>query len=194
MLTALVLGYEVTGKVATAVNSGANRGWHTTPVFGSIGAAAACGKLLRLDVARLQMALGIAASMAGGLLANAGTMTKPLHAGQGARSGVVSAMLAKEGYTANAGILEAHGGFYDVFFGEGNSDLWRVTATLGNPYGFDGMEEADLSWGERIREFYLTRARGGTGLITTWWGLISQKLEPSFTRRFFDLHSDSYLE
>ncbi len=62
------------------------------------------------------------------------------------------------------------------------------------PMGLMGMEEVDLSWGERIREFYLTRARGGTGLITTWWGLISQKLEPSFTRRFFDLHSDSHLE
>ncbi len=134
VLTALVLGYEVTGKISTAVNSTANAGWHNVSLFGGLGSAAACGKILRLNERQLRMALGIAASTAGGLMANFGTMTKPLHAGQGASNGVVAAMLAQEGFTANTDVMEAYRGFYNVFFGERNYDPWRVTATLGNPY------------------------------------------------------------
>ena len=64
------------------------------------------------------MALGIAASMASGIVGNFGTMTKPLHVGLGARNGVLAAKLAQSGYTANAQAIETGMGFYNVFHGE----------------------------------------------------------------------------
>jgi 2-methylcitrate dehydratase PrpD len=61
------------------------------------------------------MALGIGASLAGGLLQNFGTMTKPLHAGNSARNGVVAAQLAQRGFTGNASIMEGKLGFCSMF-------------------------------------------------------------------------------
>jgi 2-methylcitrate dehydratase PrpD len=61
------------------------------------------------------MALGVAASMAGGIVANFGTMTKPLHVALGARNGVLAAKLAQSGYTANAKAIEGGFGFYKNF-------------------------------------------------------------------------------
>jgi 2-methylcitrate dehydratase PrpD len=64
------------------------RGWHCTSSIGTLGAAAAAARLLRLDAASTVHALGIATSMAGGLKENMGSMVKPLHAGMAARNGV----------------------------------------------------------------------------------------------------------
>ncbi len=63
------------------------------------------------------MALGITASMASGVVANFGTMTKPLHVGLGARNGVLAAKLAQGGFTANAKAIEAGVGFYQTLHG-----------------------------------------------------------------------------
>ncbi len=61
------------------------------------------------------------------------------------------------------------------------------------PMNVGRMCDADDSWGERIQEYYAARARGGTGLITTMWAPVSQKLEPA-TKGYLNLHSDSHLE
>src|SRR5437773_10316326 len=61
------------------------------------------------------MALGMAPSMASRIVANFGTMTKPLHVGLGARNGVLAAKLAQVGYTANPKAIESGFGFYQVF-------------------------------------------------------------------------------
>ena len=53
------------------------------------------------------MALGLAASLASGLKANFGTMTKPLHVGHSARNGLFAALMVREGFTANPAALEA---------------------------------------------------------------------------------------
>ena len=107
LIEAYVAGFEVTGKLAHSLRDSAHDGWHAPSTLGSFGATAACGKLLGLSAARLEMALGIAASMAGGIVANFGTMTKPLHVGFGARNGVLAAKLAQGGYTANAKAIES---------------------------------------------------------------------------------------
>jgi 2-methylcitrate dehydratase PrpD len=75
---------------------------------------AACGKLLGLNPGQVEMALGLSASMAGGVVANYGTMTKPLHVGLGARNGVLAAKLAQSGFTANGKAIESGFGFYQV--------------------------------------------------------------------------------
>jgi 2-methylcitrate dehydratase PrpD len=84
-------------------------------VIGSFGAAAGVGWLLGLSAEQLRTALGIAASMTGGLRANFGTMTKPLHAGLAARNGLMAAQLAQAGWSANQNILETKKGFFEAF-------------------------------------------------------------------------------
>ena len=114
MIEAYVAGFEVTAKLVQSLRDSGHDGWHAPSTLGSFGASAACGKLLGLDAVQMQMALGITASMASGIVANFGTMTKPLHVGLGARNGVLAAKLARGGYTANAKAIEGGFGFYQV--------------------------------------------------------------------------------
>jgi len=114
IIEAYVAGFEVTAKLVHSLRDSAHEGWHAPSTLGSFGAAAACSKLLGLDAAKTQMALGITASMASGIVANFGTMTKPLHVGLGARNGVLAAKLAAGGYTANSKAIEGGFGFYSV--------------------------------------------------------------------------------
>jgi 2-methylcitrate dehydratase PrpD len=116
LIDAYIVGFEFFGKLGRALNTQHyKRGWHTTGTFGALAAAAAAARLLGLDEQRTTMALGIAASSASGLRASFGSMTKPLHAGQAARNGVLAALMAKEGYTASAQAIEHRYGYLGVF-------------------------------------------------------------------------------
>lgn len=118
IVAAYVAGVEIATKVGRAVNmEHYNRGWHTTPTLGCLGAAAASANLLRLDAAATTTTLAIAASMAAGLVANFGTQTKPVHAGFAAQNGVLAALLARSGVSANPAAMEASTGFFDLFCG-----------------------------------------------------------------------------
>src|SRR3546814_11513182 len=88
-----------------------DRGWHITGSTGMFGAAAGCARLLKLDVEHTAMALGIAASQPTGLREQFGTMAKPMHPGAAARAGMMSALLARHGFTASDRALEAPRGF-----------------------------------------------------------------------------------
>ena len=145
MIEAYVAGYETTGKLAHSLRDSAHEGWHAPSTLGSFGAAAACAKLLGLSAAQVEMALGIAASMAGGVVANFGTMTKPLHVGLGARNGVLAAKLAQGGFTANAKAIEAGMGFYRVLH-EGTPIHEAAIDELGRSYAL-------LSDGLRIKPY-----------------------------------------
>ena len=112
LLTAYIAGYETWGELAGRdADKHHGKGWHPTAVFGTIGAAAAAASLARLDVDRTVNALGIAASMASGLVANFGSMTKPFHAGRAAANGILAAQLAAAGMTASPDALEHRSGF-----------------------------------------------------------------------------------
>lgn len=110
------------------------RGWHETGVVGTIGAVAAASKMLRLDVDTTTMAIGIAASLAGGLMANFGTSTKSLHAGNAARNGVLAATLASNGFTADPQILTARRGFVEAVSYPETRDMARVAESLRSWY------------------------------------------------------------
>jgi 2-methylcitrate dehydratase PrpD len=132
-LTAYVFGVEVECKIASAVSlAHYDHGWHATAVLGVFGAASAASWLLGLDPEQIRTAIGIAASMTGGLRANFGTMTKPLHAGLAARNGVMAARLAEAGWSANQDILETKKGFFEVF---GCGPVGELN--LGKPFHFD---------------------------------------------------------
>jgi 2-methylcitrate dehydratase PrpD len=122
---AYVIGLEVFGRLGRALNTYHYRsGWHATSTFGSIAAAAAGARMLKLDVDRTRHALAIGGSASSGLRANFGTMTKPLHAGYAARNGVLAAQLAAEGFTANENILGADFGFAKTFNQNGEHIQW----------------------------------------------------------------------
>lgn len=135
IIAAYILGLEVEGKLALhadfkLMQSRLNhQSW-----YGSIGAAAACAKLLRLDVAKTRMALGIAANFACGLSANHGSMAAAAGAGNACRNGVVAALQAEERFTANPDIIEVKNGFYDTLVGPGHYDPERMAKSLGDPF------------------------------------------------------------
>lgn len=134
LLKAYVLGLEAIAKLASNCPNVQDRGFHATPVWGSLGATFACASLLKLDVARTKTALGIAASAAGGIHRQQGSMVKPFHAGNAARNGAEAALLAQAGFTADAAILEAPRGFCDTFFGPGKCNYEKMIENVGKPY------------------------------------------------------------
>lgn len=130
---AYVIGLEVFGRLGRALNTQHYRsGWHATSTFGSIAAAAAGARLLKLDVGRTRHALAIGGSASSGLRANFGTMTKPLHAGYAARNGVLAAQLAYEGFTATDDILNADFGFARTFNQDGEHIRWAELRRWGD--------------------------------------------------------------
>jgi 2-methylcitrate dehydratase PrpD len=134
LLKAYALGIEVLTKIAANAPNVQDRGFHSTPVLGSIGAAVACASLMRLDPEKIKATLGITGSGAGGIHRQQGSMVKPFHAANAARNAVEAALLAEKGFTADAAIIEAPRGFCDTFFGPGTCDYERMIADLGRPY------------------------------------------------------------
>ncbi len=135
VLDAYVIGFEVAANLSAASQYvQTERGFHSTVLFGTMGATAAAARLLGLDVEQTVMALGIAGSMPAGVVQNFGTMVKPLHAGMAARNGVLAALLARKGYMGTDRIFESKLGFFATYVGEGNYDLDKAVAGLGNPF------------------------------------------------------------
>jgi 2-methylcitrate dehydratase PrpD len=134
LLKAYALGIEILTKIAANAPNVQDRGFHSTPVLGSIGAAIACASLMRLDPEKIKAALGIAASGAGGIHRQQGSMVKPFHAANAARNGVEAGLLAEKGFTADAAIIEAPRGFCDTFFGPGTCNYEKMITDLGQPY------------------------------------------------------------
>ncbi len=146
ILTAYVLGVEVWSKVATQMPMLHMKGWHPTAVFGTLGAGMAAAKLLKLNVEQTMMALGLAGSQAAGVVQNFGTFTKSFHVGNAARSGILAALLVKDGYTATQDILEGHVGFPVAFFGGQKVNVAGMAENLGHPY-------AVVSPGVNVKKF-----------------------------------------
>ncbi|WP_116083591.1 MmgE/PrpD family protein [Tropicimonas sp. IMCC34011] len=127
VITAYAAGVETEIRLARAVHwHHYDKGWHPTATLGTIAAAGACARLMKLDEDATATALSIAASQSAGLKANFGTMTKPLHIGNCARAGLLSALLARQGYTASARAFEHDQGFFEVFNGAGNYDAEKL--------------------------------------------------------------------
>jgi 2-methylcitrate dehydratase PrpD len=135
LLNAFVLGFEVECKLGRAIGEPHYAlGWHATATLGTIGAAAACSRLMRLNEAHTQAALGVAASLTSGLQQNFGTMTKPLHAGLAARNGITAVTLAARGFTAHARAIEGPSGFLHAMSGGAEIDPTAAVRGLGDPW------------------------------------------------------------
>jgi 2-methylcitrate dehydratase PrpD len=117
--SAVIAGYEVTLRVGAALNpaSSYERGFHPTAICGTLGAAAASARLLRLSPEQTNMALGIAGSMAAGSMAylDDGAWTKRLHPGWACHAGIMAARLAAADFVGPANILESPFGFLHAY-------------------------------------------------------------------------------
>jgi 2-methylcitrate dehydratase PrpD len=137
ILEAVVIGFEIQGKMGLATTPASHeKGWCSISLHGTMGAAVTAAKMLGLDVYKTRMAIGIAASQAGGLMRHVGTMAHLLEGGLGCRNGILAAVLAKMGLTASDDILDGRSNFWEVYVGEGRYDPERMVKDLGNPFYF----------------------------------------------------------
>ncbi len=119
LITAYCLGVEAYAKIGLMSRDAflGGRRWEWTGVLGAMGSAAAVAKLLELDESKINMSLGIEASLACGMIRNFGSMAGHLHAGNAARNGIEAGFLAQKGFTAHEDIIEAPYGYYNTFTG-----------------------------------------------------------------------------
>lgn len=111
MLTSIVAGYETEIRTAEAVMPDHTRFWHATSTCGTFGAVVSASLLLGLSPDQIELAIGLASTQAAGLTAAFGTMSQALHPGKAAFTGILSATLAKEGFTSPYGTMEDPKGF-----------------------------------------------------------------------------------
>src|SRR6202040_1643743 len=117
-LTGIAVGVEVLCRLSLVVPKAVHRaGFHPTAIFGAMGAAAGVGAALGLNAEQIVDALGIAGSMAGGIIEYLaeGAWTKRLHAGWAAQSGVRAALLARAGFVGPRTVLEGVHGLFHGF-------------------------------------------------------------------------------
>lgn len=139
VLAAYVAGFEVVSRLARSMPQLSTHGhWHATSSFGTVGAAACCARLAGLDPGATRNALGIAASMASGMVWNFATMTKPLHSGLAAQNGVLAARLAGQGFTSSPAALEEGKGLLDCF-GRGLDCDAAPFESLGRTFDLTGI-------------------------------------------------------
>jgi 2-methylcitrate dehydratase PrpD len=133
LMNALVLGCEIECRMGNAVYpEHYAMGWHITGTTGVFGAAAATGRLLKLDEQHMAWALGLAASQPVGLKVQFGSDTKSFHPGRAAQNGMVSALLAQQRYTASEVAIEGFDGWGQAL--STRHDWSEVTDGLGQRY------------------------------------------------------------
>lgn len=134
----ILTGYEIYIRVSNAVQPSAlQRGFHGTGVVGAVAASAACAKLLGLDADKTCQAISYGAVQASGLfeVSESGQMTKPVNPANACRTGVISALMAREGIHAPIHPFEGVKGFYKAF--SGNPHVEEITSGLGGPLLID---------------------------------------------------------
>ena len=132
LLAAYQAGFEVWAElIYREPDPHFTKGWHPTAVFGTIAATAAIACLHGLDVERTITALGLAASSAGGVIANFGTMAKPWHAGKAAAAGIECVRLAMAGMSATDDGIGHANGFLAAISPRGRVRLDPATPELG---------------------------------------------------------------
>jgi 2-methylcitrate dehydratase PrpD len=125
LLVSFVAGYELEARLGQALAPGHyDRGWHATSTLGTFGAAAAAGRLLRLDPERMATALNLAGTQAGGVRAVFGGMAKHVQCGKAALNGLLAALWAEAGLTAGADTLAHPSGFAVASTGAATPIAW----------------------------------------------------------------------
>ncbi len=138
-LRAVIVGYEISTRIAQAMGRAHYKYWHNTGTIGCFGAAGAAAELIGLDRRRFAHALATVATFSAGLQQafRTDSMSKPMHAGRAAEAGVTAALAAGEGMTGSLDIMEGEAG-YGRAMGEA-PDWQRALATLGEEFNITRM-------------------------------------------------------
>jgi len=135
LVAAVCIGLEVFERMSLSGRQHEHvlraRGFHPTSLYGCSAAAAAAGSIVKLNPAQMAVAIGLAAANAGGLTQHFGTWGKGIHAGNAARAGVTSVLLAQKDYFADPDGIDGDYGFFAAFHGPGNYNLDKVADGLG---------------------------------------------------------------
>jgi 2-methylcitrate dehydratase PrpD len=173
-VVAVTLGLDVACRLALAAT--VDRGWHRTAAFGIFGATAAAGKLLGLNVEQMVNAFGIAYSQAAGTRQCIldGALTKRFQAGQAASGGVLSALLAREGFTGAREVFAGRFGFFPMYqpdgynlgaIADGLGQIFRGVELSFKPYPSGRPNHAMLDAALALyHQLDLTTADAGTGI------------------------------
>lgn len=143
-LASYVVGLEVLARLLLLTGNRVPTLFHPQAIAGQLGCVSASSHLLGLKKNALRHALGITASCCCGLMANVGSMTKCLHSGMGSMSGLQSALLAQEGFTANPAILDYEPGIFHAFFGSLSTEVLveHLVKKIGKPYWLEAQNFA----------------------------------------------------
>ncbi len=205
-MEAFLTGFEVECKIAESIHPDHyKKGFHSSGTIGTFGAMAATARLLGLGPEATANAVSIAASLAAGIRANFGTMTKPLHVGRAAQNGVMAAELASHGFTGSKDGLDGPWGFFQIFsFGSG-FDADRIVGKLGNPHTIlspgvsikpypcgvlghptmDAMRTLVVTHDVKPEQIKAIRVRAGSNILNPLrYGVAQTELEAKFSPAF----------
>jgi 2-methylcitrate dehydratase PrpD len=200
ILRGLAIGGEMMCRLACVAPTAVHRaGFHPTAVIGTMGAAAGCAAVLKLDAERTASALGIAGSLASGIIEYLaeGTWTKRLHPGWSAQAGLKAAALAKAGFRGPRTVFEGTHGFFKAFAdpsipadtGVITDDLggtWNAANLAFKPYACGTMVQPFIDCAVKLRDkgispFAITEitALVGEGTVHRLWEPRPEKIAPS---------------
>ena len=200
LLKAIALGGELMCRMALITPTAIHRaGFHPTAVIGALGAALSVSSLLRLDSQKTSWALGLAGSMASGIIEYLaeGTWSKRLHAGWAAQSGLRAALLARAGFIGPRTVLDGQHGFFQAFTNqdqapdfshlcEGWGDSWRFEKLAFKPYPCGTMIQPFIDCALRVREHGIRpeaikaiHCKVGAGTVHRLWEPLAEKRRPS---------------
>jgi 2-methylcitrate dehydratase PrpD len=199
LLEAAIAGMEVMCKVGLVAPGRFHaRGFHPTALCATFGAAAAAGKLYKLELPRWRDAFGICGSQSSGIIEylGDGTWTKRLHPGWSAHGGVIAVLLARRGFRGPAAVFEGRHGFYLAFGGDQGLQLerleelgksWEIPRLAFKSYPCGSISHPYMDCALKLRQQYPFRprqieeviCRTAEGAVHRLWEPLREKQRPS---------------
>jgi 2-methylcitrate dehydratase PrpD len=156
LLTGIATGVELLCRLSLVAPAATHRaGFHPTAVFGAVAAAGAAAAALKLPPAAITSALGIAGSMASGIIEYLaeGTWTKRMHAGWAAQSGIRAALLARGGFLGPRTVFDGAHGFYRAFAPSVTPDFRPLVSDLGERWVMNDVAFKPYACGTMTQPF-----------------------------------------
>lgn len=200
VLRGIVAGAELMCRMAIVAPTAQHRaGFHPTAVIGAFGAAVAVGVTLRMSAREIANALGIAGSLASGIIEYLaeGTWTKRLHPGWAAQAGIRAALMGRAGFLGPRTVFEGEHGFYFAFGVDSiKPDFSRLTRGLGEewlsgriafkPYACGTMVQPFIDCAIRLAQdgvpldrIASITCKVGEGTVHRLWEPLAEKRKPS---------------
>jgi len=197
-LRAIAVGCEVMCRLCLVAPKRVHQaGFHPTAVFGALGAAAAVSSLLHLPAAQWVNALGIAGSMASGIIEYLaeGTWTKRMHPGWAAQAGYRAARMAQAGFSGPRTLFEGEHGFFHAFARshdgnfeamlDGVGSAWLMKDIAFKPYACGTMAHPYIDCARKIAaqgiaeaEIVAIECNTAEGIVHRLWEPLAAKQSP----------------